>query len=243
MRSLTPTDVLRLWERGLHCHSIDRSLEVLACAYPECTGDELANLPLGARDSLLLKVRRAHLGDRIKAGDVCPACGQRVEIELSCGALAEVGKPPPQEWIVDHNEYRVSLRSITSIDAALAAECTDADSARAVLLSQSIVAVEVGGEQIHFDSLPAELAAAAAASVAQRDNGAELMLELNCPHCTHTWSNLLDVASFVWTEIAARAQRLLFDVHTLARAYGWREADILTMSEARRTAYLSMVNA
>ena len=41
----------------------------------------------------------------------------------------------------------------------------------------------------------------------------------------------------------ARAQRLLMEVHLLARAYGWREADILGMSPARRNAYLQRVAA
>ncbi len=30
-------------------------------------------------------------------------------------------------------------------------------------------------------------------------------------------------------------------VHALARAYGWREADVLAMSEARRHFYLELV--
>jgi len=35
----------------------------------------------------------------------------------------------------------------------------------------------------------------------------------------------------------------LSDVHTLARAYGWRERDILTLSPTRRQFYLNMVGA
>lgn len=243
MQSLTPTDVLRLWEQGLQSHSIDRALNILASAYPEYDSQQLANLPLGVRDSLLLKVRSAHLGDRLEAEAVCPACKARVEIELSSTALAEAGGQPPQEWVLAHDEYRLTLRPLTSADAALAVQCTDVQSAETTLVSQSIVAVEKAGEQQPIDSLPAELVPVVAASVEQHDSGAEISLAVHCPHCAHAWASVLDVASFVWTELATRAQRLLLDVHTLARAYGWREADILAMSEARRTAYLSMVNA
>jgi hypothetical protein len=35
-------------------------------------------------------------------------------------------------------------------------------------------------------------------------------------------------------------RRLLREVHTLALAYGWREADILNMSARRRRFYLEM---
>jgi hypothetical protein len=243
MHSLTPLDMLWLWERGAALHAIDRALQVLACAYPGCVSEELIGLPLGERDRLLLAVRQASMGDRMEARDACPACGERIEVDLSCDALADIGGVAPQEWELEHEGYRLTLRPLNSADAALAARCTEVQSARAVLLSRSIVSVEVGGEQRPFDALPAEIVVSAVASVEKHDSGAELMLELNCPECGHAWSNVLDVASFVWTEIAARARRLLLDVHTLARAYGWREADILTMSEARRAAYLSMVNA
>jgi len=50
-----------------------------------------------------------------------------------------------------------------------------------------------------------------------------------------------DIASFFWAEICVQAKRLLREVHTLARAYGWREMDILSMSPARRQFYLEMV--
>ena len=46
--------------------------------------------------------------------------------------------------------------------------------------------------------------------------------------------------SFLWTEIEAWAWRMLSDVHTLARAYGWGERDILALSPTRRQFYLEM---
>ena len=79
--------------------------------------------------------------------------------------------------------------------------------------------------------------------LAECDPWAESLLDLICPGVRHEWTVLLDVAVFLWTEIRARAQRLLHDVHTLAMAYGWREADILAMSSRRREAYLELVGA
>ena len=38
------------------------------------------------------------------------------------------------------------------------------------------------------------------------------------------------------------AARLLAEIHTLARAYGWSERDLLGMSAVRRAAYLGMVS-
>jgi hypothetical protein len=52
---------------------------------------------------------------------------------------------------------------------------------------------------------------------------------------------VFDAGEFLWREVAARARRLVYEVHALARYYGWREADILSMTGRRREAYLEMV--
>jgi hypothetical protein len=41
----------------------------------------------------------------------------------------------------------------------------------------------------------------------------------------------------------ARARALLAEVHSLARAYGWTEPEILALSPQRRAAYLEMAGA
>ena len=48
--------------------------------------------------------------------------------------------------------------------------------------------------------------------------------------------------SYLWHEVDAWALRLLRDVHRLARAYSWREADILALSPSRRQCYLDLLN-
>ena len=65
---------------------------------------------------------------------------------------------------------------------------------------------------------------------------------LNCPTCGNQWQLFFDIAAFLWLKIEMQARRLLREVHTLARAYGWREADILALSPWRRQAYLEMIN-
>ena len=73
------------------------------------------------------------------------------------------------------------------------------------------------------------------------DPQADVRLNLICPSCGHGWHALFDIATYFWREIDDWAQRTLRDVHTLAMAYGWREADILGLSAWRRQAYLQMV--
>ena len=73
------------------------------------------------------------------------------------------------------------------------------------------------------------------------DPQAEVLIDLSCPACQAREQILFDIAAFFWSEIAARAKRLLHEIHLLARAYCWSEADILGMSPGRRDCYLTMV--
>jgi len=243
MHPLAGDALLALWERGATLHPIDRALHVLAYAAPGRDPEALARLPLGVRDALLLAARRATLGERIEAQDACPACGERIEVALACSALAAGEAPPSPEWPLEAAGYRLRLRPLDSHDAAASAQAGDVAAARALLLARCVVAAERDGESVPPAAFPEAVAAAAAASLAAHDGAAELMLSLACPRCGHAWSSVLDVASFVWTELVARAQHLLRDVHALARAYGWREADILALSDARRAAYLALATA
>ena len=59
--------------------------------------------------------------------------------------------------------------------------------------------------------------------------------------CGAVWDALFDAGEFLWNEVAACAQRLLRQIHLLARAYGWRESEILSLSPVRREAYLELV--
>jgi hypothetical protein len=235
MRALAPSDLLLLWERGAGLHAVDRALLALAAAEPERDPDELARLPLGDRDARLLELRRATLGDRVEAVGTCPRCDVRVELELTCGELMAGGDVGPAQWEVEHRGARVTLRTLDSRDAAVAAIAGrdgGVEAARAALLERAVVEADR-----EFD------AAAVAAALAGHDPRAELLLAMTCPECGHAWQPVLDVASFVWAELAGRAERLLGDVHALARAYGWREADVLALSEVRRATYVALAEA
>ena len=229
MRRLDPHELLRLWESGVALHPIDRALAILA-------DPQAARLPLGTRDARLLALRAATLGDRLAATEQCPGCGEPVDLALSCRALVEGSPPAPPEWTVEHADLRISVRPLDSLDAAAAAGEPDVEAAAAALLERAVVAVEPAGAP-----LPDDAVEAVTASLAEHDPGAELLIDLTCPACSAAWRRVLDVAGFVWAELAARAERLLEDVHRLARAYGWSEAEILALDEARRAAYLAMV--
>jgi hypothetical protein len=101
--------------------------------------------------------------------------------------------------------------------------------------------VQANGNKGAVAELSEEAITQVAERMSEREPEAEVMLNFACPSCGYESQSMLDIASFIWTEIAAQAQRLLREIHLLASAYGWREADLLAMSARRRQAYLEMI--
>lgn len=242
MQSFSATDFLNLWEQGTGLHAIDHALLVLRHACPEYAQERLPVLSLGQRDALLLKVRQQIFGDRLEAYSECPSCQERLEFSLSCDALMSGGKIPEslvKTITIEGVEF--DLRSPDSRDAAEAAASEDVDAAKRVLLARC--AARTNLTESSAGTLPASVQAAIAGQLAAMDPLAEILLDLNCPACAHAWQGVFEIMTFLWTEIRARARRLLQEVDVLARAYGWSEAEIFVMSEARRGLYVQMALA
>lgn len=242
MRSLTDFEVLQVWERGQRLHPVDRALALLAAANPNTSWEQLAHLPVGRRDEQLLSLREASFGSRFTSYTECPHCEARLEFEIEASQLRlpspdklEVGN----EGSLEGEGYTIRFRLPDSFDLAAVAQSPDVSMARQTLLQRCVISVEREG--IPANQLPTLLESQLAESIAQSDPQADLQLDLSCPACGHNWQLTFDIETFLWAEIKSLAKRLLREVHTLARAYGWREADILSMSAARRQAYLELV--
>jgi hypothetical protein len=240
---LTGLDVVRIWEAGHWERPVNRALAVLAVAYPERTFDELAQLSLRERDALLLAVRRQLVGPRLESVADCPACAAPLEFSLDSDDLGIV--PAEGEGA---EVFRLSADGVTieyrlpnSADLAMVASAPDVANARAMLLDRCVIRAERDGADIDRAEIPGLLLDMLAADLEERDAAAEIRIELCCPECGHRWSVILDIGAYFWTELSAHARRLLREVDTLARTYGWGEVDILTMSTARRQLYLDMV--
>src|SRR6185437_7718502 len=118
----------------------------------------------------------------------------------------------------------------------------DADAARAVLLERCVIeARDRRGRRVAPAALPASLQPALAEAMAKADPQALIELRLACAACGRAFEAIFDIARFLLRELHAWAQQMLRDVDSLARAYGWREADILALSPVRRRCYLDLV--
>lgn len=243
MRALSEQELVHIWEVGLAQHPLDRALTVLMVAFPGISRGTLALLSVGQRDSCLLAVRGQTFGARMSALAVCPTCSEQIEFVLDAAALPVAANIPSASGVqtlpIDGGE--IQFRLPNSLDLAALVGCRDVVTARGILLRRCVVRVVQEGAVAPAESLAETLVTLLAAQMEERDPLAEIRIDLDCPACGYHWQILFDIASYFWTEISAQAKRLLRDVHTLARAYGWREADILAMSGVRRQLYLEMV--
>lgn len=249
MQSLSPAQILALWERGRAQHALDRALTILAVATPGASRAALADLSIGERDARLLKLRALVFGPRAEGFAECPHCGERIEFPLDTMTLTlderklapleghasacRTAAPAHYEADTNGNTKPLRFRLPTSLD--LVEVVTAADDGEALrLLVQRCSAQE---------DLPNETIAALSRAMLEADPQAEITLRLTCPACGHEWDLLFDIVEFFWNEISAHAQRLLREIDTLARAYGWSEREILSLPAQRRQTYLEMLAA
>ncbi len=109
------------------------------------------------------------------------------------------------------------------------------------LLRACLLSATRDGRESPVADLPADVVAAVVQRMAELDPQADVQFDLCCPQCGHRWNVPLDIVSFFWTELHALAARLLREVHDLATAYGWSEAEILSLTPRRRQAYLELI--
>lgn len=237
--------LLRLWEVAAPQHPLDRALTILVAAEPDRSRGELARLPSGRRDQRLLTVYEHTFGSRIAGQGYCPACEGRVEFHLDTRELLSAADGADHETplTVTADGYTVTCRLPNSFDLAAIAGLADVVEARRRLLERCIVqSTREDATPVGLDETPEAVIGLAVEMMAASDPLAEIELALTCPACGTQWRLAFDIVSFLWLKIEAQARRLLREVHALALAYGWREADILAMSPIRRQAYLGMVN-
>lgn len=232
MQALSAERLLRAWELGRGRHPIDRAVLLHALAEPDADPNALADQPLGRRNRAVLALRTATFGRQLPAWLDCPACGERLELSLDSATLEALAAPADGPVEVAGLRFRLP----TSRDLAAVAGDTSADAAALHLLEHCLIAAPDA-------PTPAlsTLIEAASDALEQADPWADPSFDSTCGACGHSWDVRLDIAAFLWDELDARARRLLDEVHLLASAYGWPEADILALSEPRRAAYLQRV--
>jgi hypothetical protein len=245
VRSPSTSELLRCWEGGLDAPPPRRALALLALAWPEAAAGTLARLSIGQRDACLLELREHAFGQELVAVGECPSCGEQLELALSSADVrleAAPDQPEPKGPLeVRSRGYRVRFRLPDSLDLQDAIVPGDPQATRRSLLDRCLLGVVHEGRPAAPATLPPEVVARVESRMAGADPQADVRLELTCPACAHRWEAPFDIAAFLWAELESWGGRLLYEVHLLALAYGWSEAEILSLGAGRRRFYLEAV--
>jgi hypothetical protein len=227
VHELSASEILDVWERGRSTTLPERALDLLAAGG---YSGQPASLAVGERDALLVELRAQTFGDAICAVASCPSCGELLEVELAAADLrGDAAYGDLLELATERGSVRFRLP--TAGDLVAVAEAADVEEGRRILLERCV-----------DGPLSPEHEDAVVTRIADADPGAWMELALECPGCGHAWTAPFDIVSFLWTELDSCARRLVADIHTLASAYGWREADVLALTSVRRDAYLELVS-
>lgn len=227
--ALTSQGIVKAWEAGAGLSPLDRAIALLWIADGDAS---TADLPLAERDRRLLALREATFGRQFAAVAGCPECGERTEVTLDTADLAPL-LVAPGTADVEIGNLTVTLRPLTSRDLAAAAGLAGAEVA-------GFLRNRLTGRPA---DLPEDTARQIDALIEEREAKGELSCRLTCADCGADWTEHFDVAAHLWAEVEAAAHRLLCEVAEIAAAFGWSEADIMAMSEARRAAYLDIARS
>lgn len=243
MYALSASELLDAWERGLDQQPIERALTLLAAARPDLPPEDLARLSIGQRDAQLLALREWLFGPALVSLVNCPNCSERLELNFQVADLrVPQESAPPEKMALSVAGFQVQFRHPNSLDLCAVSLSRDVRAGRKLLLERCLLRAAKDEEAKTVDELPPEVVESVVEEMARADPQADVQVALSCPQCGHAWQAAFDILSFFWSEINVWAARLLREVHTIAGAYGWREADILAMSPWRRQMYLEMIN-
>lgn len=185
--------------------------------------------PVSLRTAALLQVTA--LTEQLSAlpfTATCALCGDSFEFDLGLAQLlAEQDFQPSLSVEVQGQSIR--LRRATGADLREWRAAPSVDALR--MLDSLLLDGDVAAEHL------AELSAA----IAQADPLAAFSVACQCPGCGADREVDIDLDAAALGRLQQRQRALLRDIHTLARHYGWSEAQVLAIPAARRAQYLALI--
>ncbi len=240
MQPLSSSDLVRAWEAGARRHPVDRGVLLLSLLHPDQPLDAVWQWTVGHRNRQLLAFYQQTAGTQMDCMATCRECGQVNEFSVQ---VHDITFEPPEETVGtwQDGELAIWFRQPNNLDLVSAAMEQDLDKARRLLAQRCITRARHRDRDIDASRLPDPAIVAVGEAIRDQDPQVDLHFDIICAACNSTSSILFDVMAFVWLEINRFAQRTLHEVHLLATAYGWSEADILAMSPPRRQFYLDQL--
>lgn len=241
MQQIRADVFLDQWERAAHLPPARRAMVLHALAREDLGPRERAESTAGQRDSDLLRMRWHLFGPRLPFVVACPSCGARLESAAYVDDLLIAHPGEVAMRCEDIGGFEVQWRLPNVADLS---DVEDAPSEEVALLRLIASCVrDRDGEPISSEMLSPGIVEKLSARMGEADPQADLQFAFACLDCGHGWHDTFDIAAYLWIEFDAWARRTLRDVDALARAYGWREPDILALSPTRRQRYIELAGS
>jgi len=204
-------------------------LDVAVAAVTQIDGTSVSTtdvdaLTLGDRNALLLALLRVTYGEHLSWAFECEVCGERLDVEVHIDDLLRITSAPRER------DVAAVFRLPTPADL-VAISGLDIPAARDELVQRCITGAIDLDEQSIADIEEA---------MSHADPLADVELALRCDACAHVAYASVDLTAELLSRLA-RESAMTQDVHALALAYGWTEADVLELTRPRRHEYLAYV--
>ena len=209
-------------------------------------------------DALVLRLRQALIGDRIRADVACPATGCRRRIDIDFRIAEFLAHRAPHAirardrgWVLGPAEepgWFCLARPPGDPDSSNADPSVPGPVRFRLPTAEDLIAVaghpaaaqELARRCFRPAEVPARLRRRVEAVMDAMAPSLSCDLQGTCPECGATVTVLFDARWFCLRELRDRAAFLYQDVDLLARRYHWSETEILSMPQVRRAAYADL---
>lgn len=216
------------------------------------------NLLVADRQYLLLKLREATFGDRVRANIFCPwpECGKRVAINFSINDIPireSEDKGPAYKMILSpeiagelgEEDRQITFRLPNGADQEAISPLLAENEALALVKLLGRCVQRIGclanpGEDVISQLLPA----ARLAIEQQMEKVApkmELNMDVRCHECDREFMVPFDLHRFFFGEMRTSGDILYREVHYLAYHYHWSEREIMEMTRVKRHRYIEVL--
>ena len=190
------------------------------------------------RDRILAAIYRATYSDRIKGTLECSACGAPFDMDFSLGGFVDHAYSHDGELRaiqLPDGSYRIAeglqMRLPTGEDEIATLGMDEAKAAE-MMLQRCLVEGDL--------ALAADVGQAALATVAPT---LQTEIAADCPECGHGMAVYFDVQTYLLQSLLQDQESLTWEVHRLAKAYGWSLKEILRLPRSVRRNHARLIEA
>ena len=153
------------------------------------------------------------------------------------GLLLPMMHEPQSEYTVQVGSHDLKIRPVTGADLEAFLENDEAGNVEHMIRSCILFSDPPLPERLTDDFVTM-----VSTKLSELDPQADLILDVTCPYCEHSFQNTFDAEHFFFQEVQMRQNQLEQEVHWLAFNYHWGVDEILSLSISKRKRYVELIN-